>query len=551
MLSAVPPSTTPRFPRPTCVGYVRVSTTEQAHHGWSIEQQEDAIRAWADAQGLQLVSICRDAGRSGRTMRHRSGLLALLEMVHLGGIGVVVVKAQDRLARAVDHAIGLRHWIHRHGADLLFLDGDVHLRAAEAGGGGNLGADLLASLTAVLAEEEVATLRRRILPNLAQAARAGRRGGRTALGYCRLPDGTLVPDPHDADLVQQAVAAVQGGMGVSRLVRTWIAHGVRDSQGGIISFDRIRGALTNPFLTGALRYRLPPEVVGEDGTTEICIPAHHPALIDPVTFQQVQRCIQARARRPGSPEVEAERRARRRSQRRSHRLPPTGALLDALRPLAKLAHGAMPPDIVRCGTCGGPMYASLMTVGGLGKRTRRAVYLCRHHKDRGVAYCAQPPVPTTVVDDAVFAALVSQWRTWDLARPGQAAHAVAFPAAQAVAADLTAAEARRDRLLASVQALADHAPPALRDRLAATEAEIQALATRAQAERSGRIDVSGPAGQLRRHPQATWAALDHAGRRAAVRPLVVSVVVRGKAVRQVTVRDDAGQVHVVPLGTPP
>lgn len=114
------------FPRSTCVGYCRVSTVEQARHGWSIGQQEDAIRARAVRDGLTVLAVFRDAGRSGRTMQGRPGLLALLRLVAQGGVGVVIAKSLDRLARTINHAFGLRYWFHRHESDLLFLDGEIH-----------------------------------------------------------------------------------------------------------------------------------------------------------------------------------------------------------------------------------------------------------------------------------------------------------------------------------------------------------------------------------------------------------------------------------------
>lgn len=555
MLASMPDSA-PLYPRPTCVAYVRVSTNEQVQFGWSLDEQEHAIRAWATAQHLELVGVFRDAGRSGRSMQHRSGLLGMLELVHHRGVGVVVAKAQDRLARAVDHSIGLRRWIHRHGTDLLFLDGDIHLRAADEGSGINLGDDFIASLTAILAEEEIATLRRRILPNIARAARTGRKGGRIPLGYRRQPDGSIVVDRHDANLVHEAVRAMQAGKGASEIVRTWIASQVRDSRGQIVTFDRLRGALTNRFVLGEFHYRLPPDAVSADGASDIRIPSHHPAVLDPVTFDNVRVLLRSRSRSAVVADPQAQRSARRRQQRTSNRLPPSGDLLSSLRPPNRPVHGAVPPDMLRCGTCHGPMYASLMTVGGAGKRTRRAVYLCRYHKDLGVAFCAQPPVTTESVDQAVFTAVQRQLRAWSLA-----GDAGPTPVADAAArgnevdtpssgADLAQAEAQRDRLRTSLEQLGDRAPSVLRERLAAAEAEVTKLVTLVQRQSGARSEPSGPAWDFRRRPQATWDALDHAGRRQVLTPLLASVVVRGKAVVSVSVRNDQGVTESVPLAPP-
>jgi hypothetical protein len=197
------------------------------------------------------------------------------------------------------------------------------------------------------------------------------------------------------------------------------------------------------------------------------------------------------------------------------------------------------------------MYASLMTVGGVGKRSRRGVYLCRYHKDRGAAYCAQPPVTTASVDQTIFAAVQRQMRTWSLtveAEPmpidGASGPAV-NPASLATA--LAQAEARCDRLRASLNELKVRAPATLRDRLIAAEAEVTRLATLVQRQAGVRSQPSGPHWDFRRRPQATWNALDHAGRREVLKSLLTKVVIRGRAVVALSVRNDRGESEAVPL----
>jgi len=46
------------------VGYVRVSTIEQAQEGVSLDAQEARIRAYAEMQHLELVKIVREEGIS-------------------------------------------------------------------------------------------------------------------------------------------------------------------------------------------------------------------------------------------------------------------------------------------------------------------------------------------------------------------------------------------------------------------------------------------------------------------------------------------------------
>lgn len=47
------------------VGYIRVSTEEQATHGHGLEVQRRAILSFAESQGYTLVDIVSDPGVSG------------------------------------------------------------------------------------------------------------------------------------------------------------------------------------------------------------------------------------------------------------------------------------------------------------------------------------------------------------------------------------------------------------------------------------------------------------------------------------------------------
>jgi site-specific DNA recombinase len=80
------------------VGYVRVSTDEQAREGISIEAQEDRIRAMAIAKGWSLLEIIKDAGYSGKSL-NRPGAKGLIEACRRGAVDVVVVYKVDRLTR--------------------------------------------------------------------------------------------------------------------------------------------------------------------------------------------------------------------------------------------------------------------------------------------------------------------------------------------------------------------------------------------------------------------------------------------------------------------
>lgn len=95
------------------VGYIRVSTQEQASEGVSLENQEAKIRAYAELKDLELVEIIRDEGKSGKDIK-REGVQKLISLSKKKEIDAVVVYKLDRLSRKT--------------RDLLFLVEDVFVK---------------------------------------------------------------------------------------------------------------------------------------------------------------------------------------------------------------------------------------------------------------------------------------------------------------------------------------------------------------------------------------------------------------------------------------
>lgn len=82
------------------VGYVRVSTQEQATEGVSLEAQEAKLRAYAQLYELDLVEVVIDAGESAKTL-DRPGLQQVLGALDAGQAEGVLVAKLDRLTRSV------------------------------------------------------------------------------------------------------------------------------------------------------------------------------------------------------------------------------------------------------------------------------------------------------------------------------------------------------------------------------------------------------------------------------------------------------------------
>ena len=86
------------------IGYVRVSTQEQATEGVSLAAQEERARAYATLRGLDLVEVVREEGVSGgEPFASRPASARVLAAVEAGSVEAVVVCKLDRAFRdAVD-----------------------------------------------------------------------------------------------------------------------------------------------------------------------------------------------------------------------------------------------------------------------------------------------------------------------------------------------------------------------------------------------------------------------------------------------------------------
>jgi DNA invertase Pin-like site-specific DNA recombinase len=88
------------------IGYVRVSTDQQAEQGVSLEAQEATIRAMATVQGADLRQVVIDGGESAKSL-NCPGLQRLLGLVNGGKVQAVIVAKLDRLTRSVKDLCGL------------------------------------------------------------------------------------------------------------------------------------------------------------------------------------------------------------------------------------------------------------------------------------------------------------------------------------------------------------------------------------------------------------------------------------------------------------
>jgi len=81
------------------IGYIRVSTEEQAESGLSLEHQKARIQAYATATDLEIISIIEDTA-SAKNM-NRTGLQTALSLLKSKQANAIIILKLDRLTRSV------------------------------------------------------------------------------------------------------------------------------------------------------------------------------------------------------------------------------------------------------------------------------------------------------------------------------------------------------------------------------------------------------------------------------------------------------------------
>lgn len=194
---------------PGVVGYVRVSTEEQAVSGLGLEAQREAIEAECERRETPLVAMYEDPGVSAKTIV-RPGLTAALADVEAGRGSVLMVSKLDRLSRSVHDFTGLLLRSEREGWGLVALDIAVDTTTPQGAA--------LSQLLAVFGE-----LERKLVGVRTKDALAVKRAQGVRLG--RKP---AIPD----EVRERILHRHEAGAGWSQIARELNADGVLTAQGG-------------------------------------------------------------------------------------------------------------------------------------------------------------------------------------------------------------------------------------------------------------------------------------------------------------------------------
>lgn len=204
------------------IGYTRVSTSDQANEGISLEAQAAKIRAYCELNDLELLHIFEDAGKTGKNM-NREALQKALGMIEAGEASALVVYKLDRLSRKTRDTLELIEQIENADAAFHSITEKVDTKSA-------LGKFFL-TITAAFAQMERDTIADRTRDALAYKREQGQYLGAVPFGYT-LEGPALEQSAEEVAIIGHVVTLKSNGLTLQQIADTLNQAGTSTKRGG-------------------------------------------------------------------------------------------------------------------------------------------------------------------------------------------------------------------------------------------------------------------------------------------------------------------------------
>ena len=191
------------------IGYIRVSTEDQAREGNSLENQEAKVRAYASINDFELVEIIRDEGASGKDLE-REGMAKLLNLVESGNVEAVIVYKLDRLSRKTLDTLSLIENFDSKGIAFHSISEKVDTKSATG--------KFFFTIISALAQMERDLIAERTRDALNYKRQKGEWAGRVPFGF-RIENNRLVEDSDQIKVIQRVKRLRRSGMSLREISR--------------------------------------------------------------------------------------------------------------------------------------------------------------------------------------------------------------------------------------------------------------------------------------------------------------------------------------------
>lgn len=225
--------------------YIRVSTDRQSEEGYSVEFQEEKLRAYCTATDMVVGGVFIDPAYSGSNI-NRPALQLMISRINQ--FDCVLVYKLDRLSRSQK--------------DTLYLIEDVFIKnnvdfisISESFDTSTPFGRAMVGILSVFAQLERENIKERMLSGRVQRAKDGFHNGQAnvPIGY-RYIDGKLVVEPYEKQQILDICELYLKGYGATRILDEMKRRGYRTSYGCWKNRSTVNSVLFNPVYRGKVTF---------------------------------------------------------------------------------------------------------------------------------------------------------------------------------------------------------------------------------------------------------------------------------------------------------
>ena len=354
--------------------YCRVSTTEQAEEGYSIDEQNIKIREYCEREGHEIYNLYEDRGISGKNITNRPGIKQLLQDATENKFDLVIVWKLNRISRKLLDILNIVELLNKHNIAFRSLTENFETETPSG--------KLQLNIMGAIGEFERETIAENVKMGLLARAKEGRWNGGVVLGYDlvelnnegkKRKNTVLKINEKEANTVRRIFELYSQGHGYKAVVNRINKEGHKTKRNGEFAVSTVKEILQNPVYIGKIRYNVRQDWSKKRrnniNANPILSDGIHEPIIDVETWNKVQVILKERSKKHNK-------------------------IYDSEFPLT---------GILRCPVCGAGMTISRSTAKRKdGTRRINEYYSCGNWKNKGTAVCNSNSIRVEVADEYVL-----------------------------------------------------------------------------------------------------------------------------------------------------
>ncbi|QSB11700.1 recombinase family protein [Lysinibacillus fusiformis] len=354
--------------------YARVSTTEQAEEGYSIDEQIRVLKEFCEKEGYGVYDEYVDRGISGKNITGRPAIKRLLADAEQKKFDIVLVWKMNRLARK---SLDLMNIVEQLNSKNIAFRSYTEKYETETPTG-----KLHFQMMAAIAEYERNNIAENVKMGMIARAKDGQWNGGQVMGYDVVEKDSenkkrkqtgLQINEQEAKIIRLIFQMYTTGHGYKAIANKINQDGYRTKKNKTFSLNAIKTIVTNPVYAGYIRYNVRRDWNEKRrnniNPNPIIVKGEHPSIISEETWKIAQKVYKERSCKPN-----------------------------------RIHEGVFPlTGIMRCPQCGAGM-----VIGRTTNRTKSGVkrvleyYVCGAWKNKGTVACRSNAVRTEYADDYVL-----------------------------------------------------------------------------------------------------------------------------------------------------